>query len=577
MIKTIGKYEIIRLLGRGNMGEVYLGRDPVLDRPVAIKTIRPGTAFEGEGKARFEREARAMAALNHPNIITIYDFGMVDDVCFLAMEFHEGEDLATLIQGGSRSRAELLEALAQACEGLGFAHRAGIVHRDIKPANILVGGKGSHPVAKLLDFGVASVDRSSLTEQGTWMGTVSYMAPEYLESGKAGPSADIFAAGVIIFEILSGGDRPFPGDGPTAILNAILTKPARELALDTLRDVPGAVLKVMTRALSKNPAARYATAEELAAALREALAAPMAGPEPPQRIVVGKGGGGTCLSLRVALRQARSGAIIEVLPGVYREAVLVDKELTIQGSGDPALIVVESPSGPCLTVDAPGCVVRGLTLRGGDAGPAADLRSGHTTFEAAGISNVKGLGLRLHPGARLTASDCRFEDHPGGSVELGPGSSSTFLRCEMCRSGSAGILAFEGAQVVLGGCLVSGHAGAGVHALAGASVQLTGCRIVDNSGMGVCAVDGGRVVLADCEVSGNGQPGLLLHRGGAAQLSHSRVVDGKSLGIACHRDASLAMDHCLVRGNAPGGILLAAGSLEPVLAEGNTLADPVLR
>ncbi|BDU74502.1 protein kinase domain-containing protein [Mesoterricola silvestris] len=577
MIKTIGKFEIVRLLGRGNMGEVYLGRDPVLDRPVAVKTIRPGTAFEGEGQARFEREARAMAALNHPNIITIYDFGMVEELCYLAMEFHEGDDLATLIQRGAPSRAELLEALAQACDGLGFAHARGIVHRDFKPANILVGGKGKRPVAKLLDFGVASVDRSSLTEQGTWMGTVSYMAPEYLESGKAGPAADIFAAGVIIFEILSGGDRPFTGEGPTAILNAILHKPPRELAPDHLAGIPGAVVDVMKKALSKDPAQRHATAEDLASDLRRALAAPLEAPLPPQRIVVGKGGGATCLSIRVALRQARSGAVIEILPGVYREAVVVDKELTLQGSGDASLIVVESAGGPCLTVDAPRCEVRGLTLRGGGPGPAADLRSGHTTLEAALVTSPPGLGLRLHAGAQATGVDCVFEDHAGGSVELGPRTTSRFVGCEFIRSGSAGVLALEGARVTLEYCKVSDHAAAGVHAAEGALVELTGCRITGNAGLGLCAVDGGRVVLKDCEVSGNGQPGLLLHRGGAAQLSSTRVVDGASMGIACHLEAALAMDHCLVRGNAPGGLLLAAGSLEPVLGEGNTIEDAILR
>ncbi len=572
MIKTIGKYEIIRLLGRGNMGEVYLGRDPVLDRLVAVKTIRPGTAFEGEGQARFEREARAMAALNHPNIITIHDFGMVEGVCYLAMEFHEGEDLATLIQRGSHSRADLLEALAQACDGLGFAHARGIVHRDVKPANILVGGKGKRPVAKLLDFGVASVDRSSLTEQGTWMGTVSYMAPEYLESGKAGPASDIFAAGVIIFEILSGGDRPFTGDGPTAILNAILHKPPRELPPEPLRDVPRAVVDVMDKALAKDPAQRYAHAEDLASALREALAAPPQAPAPPQRIIVGRGGGATCLSLRVALRKARSGAVIEVLPGVYREALVIDKELTLQGAGDPARIVVASPAGPCLTVDAPRCDVRGMTFQGEGPGPAADLRSGHTTLASARVTGP-GLGLRVHAGAQATALDCAFEDQAGGAVELGPRSSSRFTRCEFKGSGSAGVLALEGAETTLEDCLVTGHGLAGVHATEGARVQLAGCRVAGNPGLGLCAVDGGRVDLASCEVAANGQPGLLLHRGGSARLTGTRVVDGASLGIACHLEASLAMDHCLVRGNAAGGLLLAAGSLAPLLGEGNTLEE----
>ena len=127
------------------------------------------------------------------------------------------------------SLAELLELLAQACEGLAYAHERGIVHRDIKPANILVSRSGKRPVAKLMDFGVALVGHSDLTQQGNWMGTVNYMAPEYLDSGKAGPASDIFAMGVILYEILSGGRRPFTGETATSVLTAILRQPPAPL------------------------------------------------------------------------------------------------------------------------------------------------------------------------------------------------------------------------------------------------------------------------------------------------------------------------------------------------------------
>ena len=623
MLKTIGKYEIQRLLGKGSMGEVYLGVDPTLGREVAIKTILAGpmTQADDDGKTRFNREARAMAALNHPNIVTIFDFGTEEGTHFLAMEYLEGDDLATLIDRGGLDKAQLLEILAQACEGLGYAHHCGIVHRDVKPGNILVAFRGKRAMAKLLDFGVASVDRSNLTEKGVWMGTVNYMAPEYLDTGKASPSSDLFAVGVIIYEILSGGRKPFQGEGTTAILNAILRKAPEGIPEAELRGIPPAVLAVMNRALAKDPGARFDTAEDLADALREALTAPLT-PEPEEprpQIVVGKGGGATCLSLRVAVRQAQPGSVIVVLPGLYREAVTVDKDLTFQGEGKASEIVVEAPAGPCLTVDTARCEVRGLTLQNKDGGTALELRSGHTTLEAcvlqqlkvgtgasallttcevygsraqpavlletgatltatdACVTNPQGLGLRLKAGAQVTAQDTRFEDNPLGSVELGSGSAAHFQRCAFIGSQFAGVLAFEGAKAVLENCLVSGHAGAGLHALAGTRLELKACRILDNPGLGLSVVDGGSASLADCDLSANGQPGLLLHRSGSAQLSHCRIVDGRSLGVACHQGAALSLDACLLRGNALGGILLGPGAEQPELTADNLLEDSVLR
>lgn len=614
--KTLGKYEILRLLGKGSMGEVYLGKDPALDRPVALKVIQASTAFEAEGTLRFEREARTMAALSHPHIVTIYDFGIVEEGHFLAMEYLEGEDLDTLIKRGGHDKRVLLEALAQACEGLGCAHGRGIIHRDVKPGNILVAFQGGRPLAKLLDFGIASVDRSNLTETGVRMGTISYMAPEYLDSGKSTPGSDLFAVGVIIYEILAGGRKPFAGEGTHAILGAILHKPVEALLPSELQGIPAAVVEVMEKALRKDPAGRYSNAEELAAALRQALLQPVQATE-SQRILVGKGG--DCLSLRVALRQARPGAVIAVLPGHYKEALLLDKEIHLVGEGDPEQILLEAPSGPCLTVNSALSSIRGLTLRTRDGSPAVALGTRQSSLEAcwigalqaasgarvtvrecrveglvghpaillerganlelaqSQISNAFGVGLLLHPGARATAEDSRFEDNPGGSVELGPGSSAEFRRCLLHGSRFAGILAFPEAVATLEGCVLSGHEGAGVHALRGTQITLTACRLADNAGMGLSVVDGGRASLEDCELSGNGQPGLLLHRDGLAHLTRCRVTEGRSLGIACHAGAAIQLAGCLIRGNALGGILLGPEAKLPQIAEDTVLEDPVLK
>ena len=619
MLKTIGKYEIQRLLGKGSMGEVYLGVDPTLGREVAIKTILAGPMAdqEADGKARFSREARAMAALNHPNIITIFDFGTEEHNHYLVMEYLEGEDLASHIERGALDKLALLEVLAQACEGLGYAHHCGIVHRDVKPGNILVTFRGKRPMAKLLDFGVASVDRSNLTEQGVWMGTVSYMAPEYLDTGKASPSSDLFAIGVIIYEILSGGRKPFQGEGTTAILNAILRKPAERIPDAELQRIPPAILAVMDRALAKDPAQRYDSAEDLADALRESLTAPLpAAEEPRPQVKVGKGAGANCLSLRVAVRQAQPGTTIVVLPGLYREAVVVDKDLTFQGEGPAAEIVVESPAGAALTIETPHCKVLGLTLQSRSGDLALEVRSGQVELDGCGIqharvasgagaalgncvvtgrgarpailvesgatlntvdcsvSNPEGLGLRGLAGAQITARDTRFENNPMGSAEVG--GTAQFTRCGFLGSRSAGVLALEGARITLEDCLLSGHEGAGLHAIRDAQIQMATCLILDNPGLGLSVVDNGKATLSNCDISANGQPGILLHRGGGASLAKCRLVGGHSLGIACYQDAALAMDGCVIRGNALGGILLGPGAGDPELND-NELEDSVLR
>ena len=269
MFEKLGKFEIKRVLGNGAMGEVYLGVDPSIGREVAIKTILPAVAQGGEAKERFAREARAAGVLNHPNLVTIYEFGEDQGVLYIAMEFVKGHDLDELLQEQSLTRSEALEILAQVCDGLGFAHRQHIVHRDIKPTNIRVQRDGRRLHAKVMDFGVAKISNSDMTATGTVMGTVSYMAPEYIRTGKPDPRSDLFAVGVMLYECLSG-RKPFCGDTTPTVLYKIVNEAPDPIEIENLQGISPAIRTVLDRALDKNPDARFQSAEDLAKALRAA-------------------------------------------------------------------------------------------------------------------------------------------------------------------------------------------------------------------------------------------------------------------------------------------------------------------
>jgi serine/threonine-protein kinase len=269
MFEKLGKFEIRRILGNGAMGEVYLGLDPAIGREVAIKTILPTAAAGGDAKERFAREARAAGVLNHPNLVTIYEFGEDQGVLYIAMEYVKGHDLDELLQDQSLTRAEALEVLAQVCDGLGFAHRQHIVHRDIKPTNVRVQRDGRRLHAKVMDFGVAKISNSDMTATGMVMGTVSYMAPEYIRTGKPDPRSDLFAVGVMLYECLSG-RKPFAGDTTPTVLYKIVNEAPDPIETEKLQGISPAIRSVMDRALAKNPDERFQTAEDLAKALRAA-------------------------------------------------------------------------------------------------------------------------------------------------------------------------------------------------------------------------------------------------------------------------------------------------------------------
>jgi hypothetical protein len=271
-VRTIGRYRIEEWLASGAMGDVYRAYDPLIDRPVAIKLVRRELS-EGSGSeqwlARFKREARAAGQRLHPNIVAILDCGEENGTPFLAMEFVDGPSLAGLLKTSGplpldRAAAIITEVLS----GLGFAHANGIVHRDVKPSNVIVPVIG--PV-KIADFGIARTDASDLTVIGDVLGTPAYMAPEQLRGDPVDSRSDLFAVGVMFFEVLTG-VKPFRGK--TIVENLSLMErggPADICRLNPL--VPPAVKRVIERALAFDPARRFASAAEFAAAIAAACGA----------------------------------------------------------------------------------------------------------------------------------------------------------------------------------------------------------------------------------------------------------------------------------------------------------------
>lgn len=269
MLTRLGKFELLRSLGQGAMGEVFLARDPAIGREVAVKTILASSTAGQEAKDRFAREAKAAGTLSHPGIVTIHEFGEDHGVLYLAMEFVEGEDLQDLLASGGLSKIELLEILAQVSEALAYAHRKGVLHRDVKPSNIRVSRESGRLQAKLMDFGIARVAESTLTSTGLLMGTVAYMAPEYVKTGTADPRGDLFAVGVMLYEGLSG-QLPFAGDTTATILYRLVHEAPRPLPPSALAGTSPALKSILDRVLDKEPSHRYPEGDALAVALRAA-------------------------------------------------------------------------------------------------------------------------------------------------------------------------------------------------------------------------------------------------------------------------------------------------------------------
>jgi len=288
--QTLGRYQLERVLGKGAMGIVYEALDPKLHRKVAIKTILISQLDEETAKdfsMRFVREAHAVARLNHPNIVQVYDFGEEGDIAYLVMEFIRGDELkSTLTTGRQFDRKECVRIMCELLDALDFAHEAGVVHRDIKPANVMLDSQGR---TKLTDFGVARVtdaDRTHAerTQAGTMVGTPAYMSPEQIQGQRIDRRTDIFSAGIILYQFLTG-QKPFTGEGAWTVAKKIIQEdPPMPSSLNV--GVSPEFDRVVAKALAKNPDQRFATAREFAVALRRAAEGKPAIPEVEATLVV---------------------------------------------------------------------------------------------------------------------------------------------------------------------------------------------------------------------------------------------------------------------------------------------------
>jgi hypothetical protein len=307
----IGRYVITGRIGRGGMGMVYRGLDEALEREVAVKTLVAEGSLEPESRTRFQREAIAAARLQHPNIVTVYELGEDRRVPFIAMELLPGADLETLLRSHEdMPLAEKLDVMAQVCRGLAYAHERGIVHRDIKPSNVRLLEDGT---AKIMDFGIAKIDSLRLTKTGMMVGTVHYMSPEQVRGRPLDGRSDVFSAGVILYQLLTG-ERPFQGEGATQVLYKIVNEEPPTPDLAALGDIGARLLPILSRALAKDREARYpsaaALAEDLAAVLEEVQKT--TGPVPARAAQ-------ELAAARRAVREGRGEDTIDRLRGLVAE------------------------------------------------------------------------------------------------------------------------------------------------------------------------------------------------------------------------------------------------------------------
>jgi serine/threonine-protein kinase len=270
-LQTLGQYKLRRKIASGATGEVYEALGPKVNRPVAIKTI--GTSYLNEEAAReysvrFKEEAEAVARLDHPNIVRLYDLGEEGEVAFVVMELVRGKDLRSCFESGVRFEArEAVRMMRELLGALDYAHRAGIVHRDVKPSNILLDPEGRVKLA--MDFAVARLidtDRTGRTQVGAQAGTASYMSPEQVQGLAADPRSDVFSSGAVLYQLLT--NRPaFTGDKSALLKSIVHEHPVKPSQIDA--SLPGELDRIVSSALAKAPEARYQSAADFGRALGE--------------------------------------------------------------------------------------------------------------------------------------------------------------------------------------------------------------------------------------------------------------------------------------------------------------------
>jgi Tol biopolymer transport system component len=359
--RVLKHYEIRERIGRGGMGEVFVARDTTLDRKVALKILPEELSAHEERRQRFEREAKAVAALNHPNIVTVHSVEHADGVHFITMELLEGKRLSELIPKGGMPLSQFLELAIPIAEAVSAAHEQDITHRDLKPDNIMVTEKGQ---PKILDFGLAKLrpepvepagselPTEAMTGEGRIVGTVSHMSPEQAEGKAVDHRSDIFSLGVVFYEMLTG-QRPFRGDSPTAVLSAIL-KDTPPPVPEVNPEVPRDLARVCRRCLAKNPMRRYQTAIDVRNELEELKQDVDSGAlEAPPALSQRRGRLGVSIGVAVALLAAMLGvsALLSLRDRATPDALQIRPLTSFEGvENHPSW----SPDGSFLVLSAAG-------------------------------------------------------------------------------------------------------------------------------------------------------------------------------------------------------------------------------
>ena len=293
--KRLGVYEILDKLGEGGMGEVWRARDERLQRMVAVKILPPDVANDPGRRARFEQEARALGALNHPNVVAVYDVGQEDGRAYLVSELVDGESLRAILDRGPMATRKTIDIAVQIAEGMAAAHALGIIHRDLKPENVMVTRTG---LVKLLDFGLAKQNFTgsgentatmALSQPGTVMGTAGYMSPEQVRAQPVDARSDIFSFGCVLYEMITG-KRAFQAASGVETMHAVLNAEPPEFEGEQAK-MPPALATIVRRCLEKQPEQRFQSAADLAFALRSATSgisvsgvqAPVAAQKPASR------------------------------------------------------------------------------------------------------------------------------------------------------------------------------------------------------------------------------------------------------------------------------------------------------
>jgi serine/threonine protein kinase len=251
----VGRYALLERLGRGSMGEVFKARNETDGALVAVKIMNPALSSDAELVERFRREALSMRVLVHPNIARVFDHGQQGEHLFMVMELLDGRDLGTLIQKAALSLTRKIEIMIECSDGMAFVHACGVVHRDLKPANIHVTNEGR---VKIMDFGLARIADSVMTQLGTVMGSPSYMAPEIVMGKKADARSDVFSMGAVFYELLSG-RRAFPGKGIHQIMMCVMSGEPEALE-ETVPGLSPELRGIVETCLRKKPEERYADA-----------------------------------------------------------------------------------------------------------------------------------------------------------------------------------------------------------------------------------------------------------------------------------------------------------------------------